>query len=129
MEALDGFDDVAAEDRPAAERFHAQHPDLLLHEHGQDLVFEAAEVSIHHIQGHLHCIEVEFVFGGNFQHAEMNEWILMASETDVTHFAGLFRLLHGFHRAARSKDAVRVFHADDLMKLHEVNAISLEPAQ
>jgi len=44
--------------------------DAFAGEHGQDLVGEAAEVGVHHIQRHLHGIEVEIVLTRFIEHAQ-----------------------------------------------------------
>ena len=48
----------------------------------------------------------------------MDQRVLVAGKADVADLAGLLRRQHRFHRAARREDAVRVFHPDDLVKLH-----------
>jgi hypothetical protein len=53
----------------------------------------------------------------------------MAREADVAYFGRLFRIEHGFHRAALGEDPVWVFQANDFMELHQVNVIGLETLQ
>ena len=58
MEAFDRLDHFAGQNDSAAHRFHAQDADLVFHEQGQDLPAETAEMGIHHVQRHLHRIEL-----------------------------------------------------------------------
>ncbi len=92
-------------------------------------MLEAAKVCVHDIQGHLHSVEAELVIGGDFQHAQMNQRIFMPGKSDVANLAGLFCGLDCFHRSAFGEDAIRIFHPDDFVELHQVDAIGLQPFQ
>src|ERR1017187_65274 len=92
-------------------------------------MLETPKMRIHYVQRHLHGVEAEFVSGSNFQHPEMNERIFMAGKTDVADLSGLPGIHHGFDRAPGGKDSVRVFQSDDLMQLHQINSIRLQPLQ
>src|ERR1039458_5873059 len=92
-------------------------------------MLETPKMRIHYIQRHLHGVEAEFVSGSDLQHPEMNERILMAGKTDVTDLPCLPGVHHGFDRPAGCKDSVRVFQSDDLMQLHQINSIRLQPLQ
>ena len=53
----------------------------------------------------------------------------MPGEPDVSHLTGALRLQHGCHRAVFGEDAIRVFHPNDLMMLHQVDAVRLQALQ
>ena len=90
------------------------------------LLLKAAEVRVHHIQRHLHGIEVKTVCLRDLQHAEMDARILVPGEANVANFPRLLRLQQRLHRAARGKNAIGIFEANDLVKLHEIDMIGLQ---
>src|SRR5271163_1213101 len=89
MQTLHRCDGFALEDKRVAHRFHSQDPDFVGNQSRKDLLLETPKMRIHDVQGHLHGVEAEFVSGGDLQHPEMNEWILVAGKTDVTDFPRL----------------------------------------
>jgi hypothetical protein len=129
VEAFDGFDDVTVEDNAAAHGFHAEHTNALLDELWQDLLFEAAKVGIHDVEGHLDGVEAEVVLGGHLEHAEVDGGIFVAGEADEATFAGLFGFLQGLDSAAFGKGLVGVFEADAFVELPEVEVVGLEAAE
>ena len=50
---------------------------------------------------------MEPVLLGDFEHAEMNDGILVTGETDVADFAGLLRLQESFQRPAVGEKAIK----------------------
>src|SRR6266478_557409 len=58
-----------------------------------------------------------------------NEWILMPSKSDVTDLSGSPGFYHGLDCATRCEDPVRVFQSNNLVELHQVDAIRLQPPQ
>jgi hypothetical protein len=72
VKAFDWLDRLALEDVPRTHRFHSEHPDLLLEQHGQDLVLKTAVMRVHHIQGHLHGIEPELMLRRRLKHVQMD---------------------------------------------------------
>src|SRR5271169_6377160 len=84
---------------------------------------------IHHIDGHLHSVEVKPVLVGSLKHAQMHAGILVTCEADVADFAGLFRRLNGLDGPARSEDRVRIVEANDLMELKEVDHVRLQASE
>lgn len=129
LQTFDGFDGVALENDAAAHGFHAEHADALLDELGQDLVFEAAKVRVHDVEGHLDGVEAEVVLRGHLQHSEMDGGVFVAGEADEAAFAGLLRFLQGFDGAAFGEGLVGVFEADAFVELPEVEVVGLEAAQ
>src|SRR5204863_2314585 len=103
--------------------------DLVRDQAWENLVFETPKMCVHDVQWHLHGVEAEFVGRGDLQHAEMNEWILMASKSDVTDLSGSLGLYHGLDCATGREDPVRVFQSNDLVELHQVDVISLQSFQ
>ena len=61
-------------------------------------MLEAAKVRVHDVQGNLFGVEAEFVIGGDFMHAQMNQRIFMPGKSDVANLAGLFCGLNRFRR-------------------------------
>ena len=53
----------------------------------------------------------------------------MPCKSDIADLARLFCLEHGFHPTARTKYPFRVGHADNFMKLQQIDGISLQPLQ
>ena len=86
-------------------------------------------MGIHHVQRHLHGVEVEASLGRDIQHLEVDARILVAREADVSDLPGLLRCRESLHGTAFAEDAVRVVVAEDLVVLHEVDAIGAEALQ
>src|SRR2546427_1455127 len=129
MEAFDGRHRAAHQDERIAHGLHPQHADTLLHQHRHDLLCEAVVMGIHHVQRHLHRIELEPVRAGGLEHPEMDGRTLVAGESDVADLPCALRRHHRLQRAVRPEHALRVRHPDHLVELHEVDAVGLEPAQ
>src|SRR5256712_2077902 len=129
VEAFDGRHRAAHQDERIAHGLHPQHADTLLHQHRHDLLLEAVVMGIHHVQRHLHRIEREPVRPGGVEHPEMDGGTLVAGESDIPDLAGALRRRHCFQRAVGPEHALRIRHPDHLVKLHEVDAVGLEPAQ
>ena len=84
---------------------------------------------VQHVQRHLHGVEPELLLCGNLQRPQVDDRVLVPGETDVSDLTGLLRLQHGCHRAVFGEDAIRVFHSNDLMMLHQVDAVRLQALQ
>ena len=84
---------------------------------------------VHDVERHLHGVKLELVLRGHLQHPQMHHRIFVPGEAEVAKLAGLLRLDHRLLRAVFLKDAVRVFHPDDLVMLHQVNAVGLQALQ
>src|SRR6185437_4232660 len=96
---------------------------------GNDFLFEAVVMGVHHVEGHLHAIEAEVVLVRRLEHLQVNLGAFVAGESDVTHLAGFFSRENGFERAAGREDALGILHADDFMELEQVEMVGLQPAQ
>jgi hypothetical protein len=59
----------------AGKWFHAEHADLLLHEHWKHSLLETAEMRIKNIEWHLHGIESKTLLGSNFECAQVDRRI------------------------------------------------------
>src|SRR5690242_17133187 len=127
MQALNGCYGFAVEDEWIPHRFHPQDTDFIRYQSREHLMFKTSEMRIHDIQGHLHSVETDSVNCGDFQHPQMNERILMASETDVADLACALCFHRGFDRSPFRKDSIRVFQANDLVELHQIQMIGLQP--
>src|SRR6266705_2034032 len=92
-------------------------------------MFETPKMCVHDVQWHLHGVKAEFVGRSDLQHPEMNERILMPSKSDVTDLSGSPGFYHGLDCTAGCEDPVRVFQSNNLMELHQVDAIRLQPLQ
>src|SRR5207248_8894113 len=106
------------------EGLHTEWRDAFAIKHGQHFALEAAEVRIHHVERHLHGVEMEVVLSGEVKHAQVNRRILVACETDETDVARFLSFHHRFDCTAFSEDALRVFDADDFLDLHQIDAAS-----
>ena len=65
----------------------------------------------------------------DLEHVQMDARILVAGEADEADLAGLRASSERLHRAALGEDAVRVVEADDLVELHQIDVVGLEPPQ
>ena len=129
VKGFDGFDCFAVEDVVVAEGLHGEDADALFEGDGDDFFGEGAEVGVHDVDGHLDGVEVEAVFLGGLEHAEVDGGVLVAGEADVADLAGLFGEDGGFDGSVGGEDAVGVFHADDFVELNEVDGVGLEAAE
>jgi hypothetical protein len=59
----------------------------------------------------------------------MHQRILVSGKPDVANFAGLLSRLHSFNRAAVGENSIGILHSNDLMELHQIDTIGLEPLQ
>src|SRR5256886_5705988 len=126
LQRLNGLDGAAVEDVRVAEGLHAEWRNTFAIKHRQHFALEAAEVRIHHVERHLHGVEVEFVLSGEVEHTQVDRWILVACETDIADLAGFLSFHHRFECPTFSEDAIRVFETDDFVELHQVDAVSLQ---
>ena len=62
------------------------------------------------------------------EHVQVDARVLVAGEADVADLARLLRLEQRLHGAAFGEDAVGIVEADDLVELHEVDAVGLRGA-
>ena len=126
VEAIDGRDNFAFEDDVVSHRFHAEYAYAILDQFRQHQFREAAKMSVHDVERHLDGIEVEAMFGRDFQHVEMDMRILVSGESDVAGFASFAGVEHSFLGATLGEDTVGVFEADDLVMLDEIDVIGLQ---
>ena len=59
----------------------------------------------------------------------MHHWILVPRESDVANLARLLRLHQCFERSVLREESIRVFQADVLVVLHQVDVIRLKPRE
>src|SRR2546422_588463 len=123
VEALDGRHRTAHQNERIAHGLHPQHADVLLDQHGHDLLHEAVVMGIHHVQGHLHRVEPEPVRPGGVEHPQVDSGTLVTGEADVADLACTLRRQHRFQRAVRPEHALRIRHPDHLVELHQVDAV------
>ena len=69
---------------------------------------------------------MEVVRLGHLEHPQVDERVLVPGEPDEAQLALFFRFENPRHRAVLAEDLIRVFHADDLVVLHEVEPVGLE---
>src|SRR6202041_152907 len=103
----------ALKDHTAADWFHPDDTNFLLHEFRQDKVAKTPKMSVHHVQGHLHRVEREVMFLGGLQHAEMNDRIFVPREPGEPDFARFVRGLESFDYAVLGEAAIGVFKTND----------------
>ena len=125
MQTVDRLHSLAFQNDLVPHGLHSQDSDSLLHKLGQNQLFKAAEMGIHHVERHLDRVEVESVISCNLQHVKVDVRILMAGKTDVADFARPFGFEHCFLRALLGEDAVRIFKTDNLMMLHKIDVVGL----
>ena len=117
-------DSRAGGNHAAAQALHADDASAPLDADGNDLLAEAAELRVHHVDGHLHRFPIErFV-----QHSLVDARVAMPGEADVPNLA---RFL-GFHcrpYATVLEDPVRVVLVDDLVELPEIQIVRPQPLE
>ena len=86
-------------------------------------------MGVHDVEGHLHRVEGEPVLFGDGEHPQMDFRVLVSGETDVTQLSCLPRRQQGGVGAVIGEDAVRVFEAEHLVMLDQVDAVGFQPAQ
>src|SRR5437773_2990378 len=129
VQALDRAHRLAGRDLTVPEGLHPEDSDSLLHEDLQDLLLEALEVGVHHVQRHLDRVEPEPVLRGRLEHPQMDRRTLVPREADVADLPRILRLEGRLDRPALGEDPVRVFPPDDLVELQEVDDVRLEPPE
>src|SRR5712691_7816594 len=129
MQALDGAHRLAGRDLTIPEGLHPEDSDPVLHEDRQDLLLEALEVGVHHVQRHLNRVEPEPMLRGRLEHPQMNGGTLVSREADVADRSPVLRLKRRLDCAALGEDPVRILDPDDLMELQEVDDVRLEPSE
>src|SRR6202041_2724298 len=108
MQALGRRYHFAFQEDSAAHTLHPQDSNLFLDQDGQDMMLEAAEVSVHHIQRHLDGIESKALILGLREHIEVNVRIFVTRKTDVANLSGLTRFEKRLHGAILRENLVRV---------------------
>lgn len=126
-EAFHRSESSALQQQPIAHRLHSEHGDALFNQLRYDLFLKAAELSIHWVQRHLAGIEMEVVSGRQFQHAKVHARVFMTGESNEPNLPGLLSIKAGFQRAVGSEEPVGILQADVFVKLHEVDAVGLQP--
>src|SRR5438876_1261600 len=129
VQALDRAHRLAGRDLTVPEGLHPGAPVLLVPEDRQDLLLEALEVGVHHVQRHLDRVEPEPVLRSRFEHPQMDRRTLVSREADVTDPPSVLRLEGRLDRPAVGEDPVRILHPDDLVELQEVDDVRLEPSE
>ena len=129
VETLDRGDLFALEDDARPHRLHPEDTDALFDEHGEDVLFEARVVSVHHIERHLDGVESKPVRIGCAEHREMDVRVFVARETDETELSRFPRLDERLDRAAGREHPIRVGRADDLVNLDEIDDVGSEPLE
>src|SRR5258708_6149667 len=117
MQAFRGSRRLALKNDVIAHWLHPENADIILHEHGQHVLFEAVEMSVHHVQRHLYRVETELMAGSGREHLQVDVRTLVARETDVADFPGFLRFERRLHSAAGCENAIWIVHADNLVKL------------
>src|SRR5208282_363924 len=129
VQAFDRSHSLAFQDNVVSHRLHAEHANVVLHEHWQDSLFEAVIVCVHYVKRHLNCIELKVVLCSGGQHFQMDVWTLVPCESDKTDLACLLGFQHGFHRAAFGKNAIRIGVANHFVKLEKIDPVGLKAAE
>src|SRR5208282_5541111 len=126
MQALDRLHGLARQNHSAPHRFHAEHSNSFFYKNRQNLMLETVEMGVHDVQGHLHRVELKSMLRSHCQHPKMDRRVLVTRKSDVTNLAGLPGLDHRFHATTRPKDALGVFHSNNLVELQEINVVGIQ---
>src|ERR1700690_1735661 len=112
---------LAFEDEVISEGLHGKNGCAALLRNRRNSIQKRTEMRIHHVDRHLHSVEMKGVLVGSLKHAQMYAGILMTRESDVADLARLFRLLNSLDGSARCKDHIRIVETNDLVELQEVD--------
>src|ERR1700676_749193 len=126
VQALDRSDGFAFENMAVAHGFHSKHTDLFFYENRKHQLAETAEMRVHHVERHLHGVEIKVMFFSQFEHAQVNRRIFMAGEAIVANLSSAFCFGHGLGRAALCKKTVGVFETNVFVELPEVDVVDLQ---
>ena len=129
MQALDRRRGLGLQNYSFRQRLHPQYADAVLDKHRDHFLGEAPVVGVEHVERHLRGVKRKPVRKARVQHLQVDVRVLVSGKADVADLAGFLGRDGRFERAARAEDPVGVAHADDLVELHEVNGVHLEPAQ
>lgn len=66
---------------------------------------------------------------GHLQHPQVDGGVFVPGEADVADLSRLAGLDCGLDRTTGSEDAVRIFHANDFVELHQVDHVGLQAAK
>ncbi len=86
-------------------------------------------MGIHQIEGHLNGIKLNASFGCNFEHAQVDQRILVTGEADEAKLARLARVFERGLCTVFIEDTEGVFVADDFVMLNEVDAVCFEAGE
>src|SRR4051812_13124545 len=129
MQEFGGGGNAASEDfldnEWAAEGFHRERADAFRYESRQHFVGEATEVSIHDVDGHLDCVEVDAMLLRRVEHSQVNDGIFVSGEADEANLTSLFGGLHCVP-CAFPENSIRRVELDDFMELHEIDVVRRE---
>src|SRR4029077_18291504 len=126
MQALDGGHGFALKNEGIAHGLHGKHPDVLFLQNRKHSGLKAVVMVVHHVKRHLYGIKCELMSGCGSQHLQMNIRALVTSKSDVPDFPGFSGFQHSLQSASGSEDAVGVVVANDLMKLQQIDPVSLQ---
>src|ERR1700679_2749266 len=112
-----------------AKGLHRQHTNSLLDRDRHDVFGKRAEMRVHDIDRHLYSVEMEAMLLSSRKHSEMHCRILVAGEPDVANLACFTGGDRSFKRSPGRKNAVRIFQANHLVKLDQIDHISLQPPE
>src|SRR6185369_15101185 len=94
---------------------HSEYANLIPDQLRQNLFCKTPVMSIHYVQRHLHGVEPEAVPRGNFQHVEMNSWILMTGESNEAEFSSLLRFHQRSIRTFGIEYSMRIFESENFV--------------
>ncbi len=114
---------------PVGQAFHAEDANVLPDELWEYELLEAAVVRVHDVERHLDGIEGEALLRRGREHVQVDSRVLVSGKADVAKLTCLTRLHERGIGAFRTEDSMRVLEADDLVMLHEIDAVGLEAAE
>ena len=90
------------------------------------MLFEASKMGVHHVEGHLNCIEHKLVLIGEFEHTKMYARIFVTGKARISYLSCLFGLFDSFPGSSIRKEAIGIFQSNVFMELPEVHVINLK---
>src|ERR1700733_11037616 len=129
MQSLHRSHGLALKNVWIAERFHGENGGAPFLRDRRNPFQKRAKMRVHHVDWHLHGVEVKSVLVGSLKHAQMYAGIFVTCEADVADFTRLFRRLDGLDGPARREDNIRIVKANDLVELKEIDHIRLQTSQ
>src|ERR1700683_4818784 len=129
VQGLHGSHCLAFEDEVISKGLHGKYGSAMLLRHRRNPIQKRSEMRVHHVDRHLHGVEMKSVLVGSLKHSQVHAWILVTREANVADFARLLCFLNSFYGPALCENKIRSVQANYLMELQEIDRVRLQASQ